>query len=131
MDCISTKGKNPTIIYKVDRQRYYEDFSYVFGVTSYAMSCNKELNGRMAKVYWINGNDKGYRLKLEIRDLQTNEQYGAGKERMIGLYQKQVGDKFWFYLTKSALFILALHFIFWKFTMRFWAPEHKHTEASR
>lgn len=117
VDCVSTKGKNPTIIYKVDGQRYYEDFSYVFGVTSYAMSCDKALNGRMAKICWIEGDEKGRRLKLEIRDLQTKEQYGIGKERMMGIYQNEIENKFWFYLTKAALFILALHFIFWKRAM--------------
>ncbi len=129
VDCVSTKGKNPTVIFKVDNKRYHNGFGYIFGVTS-RMSCHDGLNGRIAKVWWLPVDDN-FRLKLEIRDSQTNKRYGLGAEEMFKIYNKEVESRFWFYLTKTALFILASHFIFWKFTMRFWAPEHKHTEASR
>ncbi len=115
VECISTKGKNPTVIFKIDNEKYYNGFGYVFGVIS-RMSCYDGLNGHMAKVWWLHV-DNNFRLKLEIRDLQTNKRYGLSKEEMLKIYDKEIESKLWLHIAKVILFVLALHFIFWERAM--------------
>ncbi len=110
---LHTGGKyGPTGPDIVDGVEYYRQFSYIFGIIA-STPCTTELNGHIVRMYYLLPNNSNRRFALELIDLKSGRTVGATKNRRFAIYQHDVADKSWLYLSKLGLLLLALRLIFW------------------
>ncbi len=118
VECKNSGGKRSTGMYKMDSFIYKEAFSNVFG-TGPSGPCFEELNGHMARIVWLPIYDNTERLMFQISDVKTSRIYGLTAEKSYERHKKAIENKTWFYLSKVALFLLALQFAFWERANKF------------
>lgn len=117
--CKNTSGRGIYGTYTMDSIKYVRAFGYVFGTGSGRTSCDTSINGHRTKIVWLPIYNNTERLILEVRNMDTNRIYGLTMEKKYELHKEDIEDKTWLYVSRIALFLLAIQFGFWERANKF------------
>lgn len=119
VECKNTTARGIYGTYKMNGIKYVRAFGYVFGTGSGGISCEKSISGHNGKIMWLPIYNNSERLIFQISDMETKRIHGLTVEKSYERHKKSIEDKTWFYLSKIALFFLALQFAFWERANKF------------